>query len=641
MTLRPGRGPLCSAVVALAVGMTSEAWGYSAAATGRSIFVSRWLVCHDEDEPAPPPPRPPLPPAEGAPFTLVPVPRGAKAPSLTVVPHPPDDVAFTEPLPADAAPPRLDRPTEPPPGPVVLRESRNDYRCLGYVRGKAGIVRVIDAPPGTRFYRHEWREEDWVQENMVAAAALHVTEAIPALRKALARPHPLRIERGEDFARVRTVALAANALAELGDHASSPRIRELLVELESIDFAMVWQDTFRALARNDRAAAASYALEVVEKLAAKKLPEDRIHEYADVLQYLDPADRERALPPLVGLTTNTALGRLEQHELAACKIYGARLRMGDATFAREVRGPLAGTTDTNLAAHCYRELVTALYPGHDIDELPVLVHRRRHLELLELTRRLQSDTSRGATAKRANVLAALRGMGKDHPERWHETARAPWLAARAGLGDLSAREELYRWVDDPTSNSDGRWMAAWAAVRLRLPGALDHARIRLIIGVTQAPHTVRDADLGRGGTTVTWPVRLIDALVEAESPLFALGLLSRDHTARERALFALSRHREANVCGLLASALRLANDDVVDEALWGLTTLGSACSAEIESLAREPSAPSHLRSMALEHLAMVKSPAALPLANAWDPGAKAHAEKASLARVRLIVRSPE
>lgn len=638
---------LLALVSALSAPPRAEA--FVGVAAGAPIYVPRYLVCREEPAPEPARRAAPAPVKPEDPFGLVPVARVRDVARLQVVPHAADDVAFTEPLPAGVA--RADAPiAAPAPEPQrAFRVSRNDYRCLGYLRGKAGIVRVVDAPPGTRFRGFETANASWVQQNMLAAAAFDVREAIPGLQKALARPHPKRVERGEDFDKIRTVATAAVALAELGDRVSSPAIVELLRELEGTDFNGAWRDTFRALARDDRQAAAAYAVEVVEKVAAGKLPLSRTHEWFDVLPHLDVADRARALPALVTLTTSTELAKLHDNVAHdACRAYGARLRMGDVKLAAEVRRPLETTLDTNLASVCYNPLVAALYPGEDAREIPTLLFRKRHAEILALTQRLAKDGSPRAASARTRLLAGLRRMDTDRrlvgslaETSWIQTDRALWLASRAALGDRDALAELYAWVDDARTDLDGAWTGAWAALELELPDAATHAERRLRIGVTQSPPSVRETDLDRGGTPVTARVRVIDVLFAQGSPAFALGLLQRDGAARERALFHLSRRRDADVCRVVTSQLGEAERDVVDEALWSLSTVGASCAAEIERVARDASMPAEVRGYAMEHLAMVRSPLAVPLADAWEPGRDASPAQASRQRVRIIASSPE
>jgi hypothetical protein len=126
------------------------------------------------------------------------------------------------------------------------------------------------------------------------------------------------------------------------------------------------------------------------------------------------------------------------------------------------------------------------------------------------------------------------------------------------------------------------------------------------------------------------------------------AVVQKDAWARERATYLLSRRRDADVCGVVSSALahvaQVAQGDaseVLDEAMWALTTVGASCAADLEQVARAPETPPLVRGFVLEHLAMVKSPVAVPLAEAWTPARSAHLEQASRARVRIVASSPE
>lgn len=622
------------AAAALALVDESSAGAYSSANHSGPIYRDRWLVCHDEvDSPPPPPPRP-EPKAD--PLSARPVPRAARPAPLLVVPHQPDDVSFAEPLPARQAHPR---PEDPPPPVVVMRESQNSYLCTGYLRGKAGIVRVIDAPPGARFYGHNYGDS-WVEDNMDAAALFNVTEAIPALRKSFDRPTPAQPADYRDFARVTRKAVAANALAELGDKEYSPHIARFLLELESSTQSGLWDSTFMALARNDPDAAERYAVEALERHAAgKKTPPP--HSLYRVLGSITPREKARVMPTLARLSPSDNPGHDE------CKVVAARLRLGDDSVAKRLRPSMEGSLDTQFAVACYSQTVAAMYPGKDISELPVLILRRRYEAIIELVRALGRDPSPKAAASRAKLKAELDKLSSipelaagPSSREFHAVSRARWLAARAGLGDATALRDLYAEVDgsDP---GDAPWVGAWAAVYLDLPQALDHAKKRLELGISAATY-LQDHSLDRGGITVTWRTRLVELLAERQSPLFALGLLQVDHSAWESAFFLLSRRRDAPVCDLLAGHLKDAKEPAMDHALWALTTVGDRCRFAVERIARDRSQPGHLRGMALEHLAMVRHEPAVSLGAAWTKeGDRELTEKAALHRVGIIARSPE
>ncbi len=196
-------------------------------------------------------------------------------------------------------------------------------------------------------------------------------------------------------------------------------------------------------------------------------------------------------------------------------------------------------------------------------------------------------------------------------------------------------------TDDPSDDSDAPWVGVWAGLFLDLPGALDHARARLVLGVDQST-SVAETDHERGAIVGTWRVRVLERLRERQSPLLGLGLLQRDHHAREYALYALSRRRDLPVCDLVFDHAKAAERGVVDEALWGLTTMGDSCRFAAERAARDRSKPGHLRTMAIELLAMLRAQSTRSTADAFSKeGSREPIERASLQRVDVILRSPE
>jgi hypothetical protein len=115
---------------------------------------------------------------------LLPVPKKRAPPRLDLAPLEVADVAVVEPLPA-RAPLAAAAPAEK----VVLVEGENDFHCLGFARGRAGILRVVKANPGTRFANHS-NATAWRLVNVRAAAAMGFTEIVPDLRRELERTIP-------------------------------------------------------------------------------------------------------------------------------------------------------------------------------------------------------------------------------------------------------------------------------------------------------------------------------------------------------------------------------------------------------------------------------------------------------------------
>jgi hypothetical protein len=117
--------------------------------------------------------------------------------------------------------------------------------------------------------------------------------------------------------------------------------------------------------------------------------------------------------------------------------------------------------------------------------------------------------------------------------------------------------------------------------------------------------------------------------------------LQQDFDAREASLFLLSRRRDGNVCELFANEAKSADPRVIEEAFWSLTALGDVCGVPVIRLARDAAVPAHVRGMALEHLAMIRSASAGPLTDAFSASMPQKETFGSVRRVGIILSSPE
>ncbi|MBS2013964.1 MAG: hypothetical protein JST00_13830 [Deltaproteobacteria bacterium] len=615
-------------------GVVRTAGAYTTASLTTSIWHPRYLTCKDEP-PLRAPPEPSTPRVAAPGEELVPVPRMRAPGRLTVVPHLVDDAALAEPIPDRA--PVAPRGVEPPPAPVapppVLRASVNGIHCLGLVRGRAAMMRVLGAPPGTHFYGHPYPRY-FIADNMIAASAFDAKDAIAPIRVVFERPLPSAIREHDDMERLAMKGHAAMALSELGDVASAPRIRQVLLSMEVLRVGSTWRDTFQALHRLDRATSAAYALDLVERIADGKVEKGRhsSHELGVVLDALDPKDATRAL---------SALKRIEATGHDGCLVTGARLRLGDAPLAKTVRPDLEGSIRTNLVATCYSQIVAEVAPGRSISELPILLLRARWQAMADLAIALR-DQGPAAAKDRATLVAAIRKKAAAAPVGLRDHDASYRAGALATLGDEGALRDIYAIVDDPSDDTDRPWVAATYAVRARLPDAHAHAQRLLELGIRRAVGH-RETDALTSGVAVTWGVQLIRALARQGSPLVALGLLQTDHHAREEGMFAVARGKPQGACDVVAKAAHLTTDgQVTDGAFWALTALGAQCQPQMEGLARDRSQPGHVRGMAIEALAMMRAPSTQGLADAWaNEGARSGVERASLQRTRIILSSPE
>lgn len=606
----------CLSIAGICDGPPS-ARAYTTASLTTGLSPPRYLTCKDE-----PPQRPrATTPASAPPNDLALVPRVRSPGKLVIVAHLVDDAALAEPIPDRAPTAQAARPA-----PALSRESVNGIHCLGLVRGQASMMRVLSAPPGTHFYGHP-EPRSFLADQMIAASAFDAKAAIAPLRITFARPLPNALAKYQDFERVSMKGHAAMALAELGDVASAPAIREMLVALETLRLGSTWRDTLQALVTLDRATAAAYAVELVERMAdGKTAAHPSAHDLGVVLDAIDAKDAARAIP---------ALTRLGSTGHDGCLAVGARLRLGDEALAKTVRPDLAGTLSTNLGATCYSQIVLALAPGRAMSELPILLLRARWEAIAELALVVRGrDRTTLATRIRATLARPHQGF-RDHDDTYR-------LGALATLGDEAALRDLYALVDAPQDDTDRPWVAAVYALHGGLPEARAHAQRLLQTGARRAVSN-GEVDALTSGVAGSWPVKLVRELARQQSPLAALGLLQRDRHAREAAMFVVSRQKPQGACDLVTDAAHLAAErEVVDSAFWALTALGTQCQVAMGRLARDRAQPGHVRGMALEHLAMIRAPETESLAAAWAAeGPRSSAEQASMHRTRIVLASPE
>ncbi|MBW2522707.1 MAG: hypothetical protein JRI23_00965 [Deltaproteobacteria bacterium] len=622
---------------ALGLAAVTCALATSAAAHAQSLYFHRYLVCDEQPHPAP------VHPVVRDGDELSPLTRRRAPSTLPIAPLINIDVAVAQPIPVRKASPRAT------PELPTRWASSSDYRCIGFPRGKAGILRVVSAPLGTRWYGHG-RSESWRQDNIRAAGAFDAREAIPWLRRTLKRPVPEGLEgyRRHEIERVKLAA--ARALADLGDTASAPLVLDWLRELERTAGSVFWKDALDSLPRLDPALAQAYATEVAGRSAAPDRPSEDHHAklWAVLPLIVDPSSDSvaalRALsPPLERV-------RRDIQRTLLCQVLAARVRAGDDELVADLRTDV-GAKDlrTARAVTCYSALMPELYPGRDPDEVDLLTHRHRYESILRLIDRMAEQERAGHQDPRfATAGAQLRRWlqsrsttptisgGKRHRDFSPQT-RALHLVALAALGDREAREAIDRTIADPADDELAPWLGAQWLLELDLPRAADRAAERLRLASVQLTRRYTSKSWPhRGHQIVTEHVQIIDALAARGDPRFALGLLDRSRFAREAALQHLARRRPPEACGIVGDAARAAEAEAVQDAFWALSVLGPACRPTMAGLAADPSQPDHVRGMAIESLAMMRDAGAAELA--LDRG-KRDPLRQSKRRARVILRS--
>ncbi len=604
---------------------------------------SRHAVCHEDPKPGVA--QAPAPERRRPANDWLPLPR-KRPPRLEMAKLEVFDLPESDPLPTRRSPETLPtaRPQEPK---LVLTQSRNTWRCIGVPRGTPGILRVIGAAPGTRFYGHPY-VESWRQDNMHAAGELRLTGALPLLRRELERPMPKNVEPWQAGELRRSKHAAARALADLGDTASAPKVLALLRSFERDGFNL-WRDTLDALPRLDPALAQQYALELIER--ARREPSWLSKNptlYTDLLPWVTtPSEEARAvLARVSGMLTKDDVDL--PRGSGGCEFLAARVRLGDAALTTELRAELStDSLSTQRAAACYSTLMPDLYPGRDASEMDVLLHRHRYEAILSWLERTRTTPRSDATdAARIRLLLWLQKRSSD-PEvagdRSHRSfvpdRRAMHLAALSALGDAGAQRKLTKLATDADDDGTAPWVAIWYMLKLDLPGARDLAAARLLVAQRQHMRRFsRDSWPRRGALIITEHGRVVEELASRGDHRFVLGLLDQEGFTRTLTTTLLARRRPASACATVGDAARGAKPEAVDHAFWALSLLGDQCRATMLRLAKDPSQPKAVRGMANEHLAMLRDPSVPEAARALS---RADGYGATVWRARVIFSAPE
>lgn len=609
--------------------------GASHTAEAYVLGFERYLVCRDDDSRVVVIPRPSGPRDQRVPVKRRGAPARLDGESLVTI-----DVAVAEPLPTR----KTDAPSRKPAERLVMLESRNDFRCIGWTRGKAGVLRVIGAPPGARFYDHQ-DAESYRRTNIVFAGTFAVREAIDPLRRVLTRPIPAALDAWQRNDLINVKRDAAIALADMGHRAAAREVLtfvELLEEAENLNY---YDEALDALARLDRPLANQHALALLEEEEAQ--PSERFEFYVDALLPFVRGKSPRTLALMQRLGKRLGTSHL------GCRVAAVRVEQGDTALVAEVKPHVENDIRNNFVANCYTQLVEALAPGRDPDELDILLKRQRWREMVQLLVTMQ----RAEAAKRpdprfaparAKMKAWLLAHQAEHlydpqhenRERYHYMSErdALYTVALAHLGDARAVQSLVTLVGDGKNEGVAPWIAARHGLALGIDGVSEALTGLLERGIGHTPvrHS-RDTWPQRGHRTITEGGAVIEALARRGDARYALGLLADHGYVREVAAFHLARRRSPEACGLVGKAARRASKDAVEFAFWALSRLGNTCNREMRALARDASQPHAVRGMAAEVLAMLRDPTAVQLTE------RAHHRdlRAAYQRAELIYRAPE
>ena len=409
-------------------------------------------------------------------------------------------------------------------------------------------------------------------------------------------------------------AEAAYALANLGDASQVAEIEAALIDFETSGYGSIWEETLEAYAVIDPDRAATYAIDFIDRARDYRMSLPGGSDKLDALRYIRPRDRAAA-KILEAAATREETG----YDHAHCMLQAARVRV-DAAFRATVRKQFVGSYSGTWLAGCANDVMPEL--GVDPEDADALI---RHLgrddagmdygmanisyrRIIDLVARL--DGSAAAKAARKKLLKGLHER-----DRWPHVADpthrhyalhfvAFHTAALAGLGDEAAVKKLWTLVDDPGDQTGAAWIAALAALKLDLPGAVDHAAALIARGTTY-----RNTE--RGDVYDDIRLRVLEAFVARapSDPRWAVSLLdfSGPSNASERALYYLSRLLPAGACDAVAAAARTAQPDQTEFAFLALTVYGTQCLPAIEAVFDDTSATPEIRGVALEFTGVLGS----------------------------------
>ena len=491
--------------------------------------------------------------------------------------------------------------------------------CVGPHRARATLLAdlAIGAlAPG----KNQSQRVDRARDAALDAVYFSVREAIPKLRVWLAEQRPTARDANDRvmFDKQALRAEAAYALAHLGDVASAPAIAALIEELETTGTGFMWGDTLAALAKLEPARASRYVIGFAGRTTDWRTSMPGGGGKLAALEHVLAEDAAIALPVLARLAKREETG----YDHAHCELQATRVRL-DERFRAEVRVQLLGHYSGTWLAGCANAVIARLgvvpadaealvrHLGRDDRGMDHGVANIAYTRILELETRLDRSAPSEAARKLLRRGLATRSTWPHVADPSHSNHSLHFVAlhhaALAGTGDVAARSKLFALIDDAADRSGSAWLAAYWALRLRLPGATDRVAALMARGVATK-------DANRSGVFARIRGRTLDAFADVapRDGRWAVLLLDGDVDASERALYRLSRARPPGACeAVTRAAPAIPGSSVMtqtDNAFLALTVLGSTCLPALETLFLDGAAPGEVRTSALEIVAALESP---------------------------------
>ncbi|MEJ7601849.1 MAG: hypothetical protein WKG01_28380 [Kofleriaceae bacterium] len=491
--------------------------------------------------------------------------------------------------------------------------------CVGPHRARATLLAnltVGELVPGKNHSLHVDRARDAALD----AVYFSVREAIPKLRLWLTTQRPDARDENDHvmFDKQALRAEAAYALAHLGDVTSVPGIVALVGEFETTGTGFMWGDTLAALAKLDPARASRYVIGFAGRTTDWRTSMRGGGSKLAALEHIRVEDAAAALPVLARLAKREETG----YDHAHCELQATRVRL-DEPFRADVRKQLLGHYSGTWLAGCANSVIAQLgvmpadaealvrHLGRDDQGMDMGVANISYSRILELETKLDGGAASEAARKILRQGLVKRSTWPHVADLSHRNYELHFVAlhhaALAGIGDAGSRSKLFALIDDAKDVSGSAWLAAYWALRLRLPGAPDRA-------AALAARSVTTRNTNRSGVFERIRGRTLDAFADAapSDGRWAVMLLDGDADASERALYRLSRSKPAGACeAVTRAAPAIAGSSVMtqtDNAFLALTTLGTTCLPALEQLFLDRTVTKEVRTSALEIVAALESP---------------------------------
>lgn len=478
--------------------------------------------------------------------------------------------------------------------------------CAGPNRARQPIVSALSGTDVSKAH-----------DAAIAAVYFNVKDAIGPLQAMLVTNKLVPADKDQHtfFDKNGLRAEAAYALANLGDATQVAEIEAALTDFETSGYGSIWEETLAALAVVEPNRAAAYSIAFIDRARDYRTSMPGGSDKLGALRYIRPQDGKAASAILESAAKREETG----YDHAHCMLQATRVRV-DSSFRAKVRKEFVGSYSGTWLAGCSNDVMPEL--GVDPEDADALI---RHLgrddmgmdygmanisyrRIIDLVARL--DNSSAAKTARKKLLKGLHDRDQwphvADPTHRHYSLHfvAFHTAALAGLGDEAALKKLWTLVDDPNDQTGAAWIAAHTALKLDLPGAIDHAAALIARGTTY-----RNTE--RGDVYDDIRLRVLEAFVARapSDPRWAVSLLdfSGPSNASERALYYLSRLLPAGACDAVADAARTAQPDQTEFAFLALTVYGTQCLPAIEAVFDDTQATPEIRGAALEFTGVLGS----------------------------------